>query len=588
MKIKRIRMKILMSMLFTTGIPIAILAGIILYQVSQTVRNDAEQAQSRIAQDLKSRIDDYNQDLYDTAYRVFYNFELLESLRRNADYQPDNSRNYDALRDTRDLFWGMYYNSKLKDILGIYLINSRGESAGSFFSYIPVSYSGLNPDYLHSLMETVKESDGQGPLFQYRQQSFYDQPIYQYILPLNYREERVGLLVIDVQGTSFQKLIEKYNTYYKGQVIITNATDRIVYHTDIKQIAAKLSEIETPPHRILITSDLSMQGWKLLYAYMVNPSLLFFRNVAIAVIVLAIVLMISFSLMLSFGITKPIILLHRNMARIQLGDYKARTEVLTQDEIGFLGNQFNQMAEQIERLIDHDLKLQLVNQEVQIRALQAQISPHFLHNTLQTMSSIAMIQNAPEVKIICQALSNMYRYNMNIEEEWVLLKDEIRHIRNYLFIINKRYPEILRIHIQVDETLQKMYIPKLILQPIIENAIDHGLIPSRRSKKVLKVFVRQANDTQKLVIYSVDNGAGMTESALNRMEIKLKGQEMVENRSFETSHSIGLHNVQSRIKLLCGKEYGLRLLSKEGKGTIVVIELPLLIEADHARGRTLR
>ena len=79
-------------------------------------------------------------------------------------------------------------------------------------------------------------------------------------------------------------------------MIITNATDRIVYHTDIKQIAAKLSEIETPPHRILITSDLSMQGWKLQYAYMVNPSLLFFRNVAIAVIVLAIVLMIGFSL----------------------------------------------------------------------------------------------------------------------------------------------------------------------------------------------------------------------------------------------------------------------------------------------------
>lgn len=106
MKIKRIRMKILMAMLLTTGIPITILAGIILYQVSQTIRNDAEQAQSRIAQDMKSSIEDYNQDLYDTAYRVYYNFDLLESLRRNADYQPDNSRNYDALRDTRDLFWG--------------------------------------------------------------------------------------------------------------------------------------------------------------------------------------------------------------------------------------------------------------------------------------------------------------------------------------------------------------------------------------------------------------------------------------------------------------------------------------------------
>jgi two-component system, sensor histidine kinase YesM len=306
-----------------------------------------------------------------------------------------------------------------------------------------------------------------------------------------------------------------------------------------------------------------------LYTYMINPSLLFFRNVAIAVIILAFILMIAFSLALSFGITKPIVLLHRNMARIQLGDYTARTDVLTQDEIGFLGNQFNQMAEQIEQLIDHDLKLQLVNKEVQIKALQAQISPHFLHNTLQTMSSIAMIQNAPEVKIICQCLSNMYRYNMNIEEEWVSLKEEIRHIRNYLYIINKRYPEILRIYIRLEEAMQTMYVPKLILQPIIENAIDHGLIPSRKSKKILKVYVRQDRNENKLRIYIVDNGAGMPPSVKDLLN--------------ETSHSIGLHNVQTRLKLLCGKDFGLRLLSKEGKGTIVVIELPLREEVTDVR-----
>ncbi|MDQ0878553.1 two-component system sensor histidine kinase YesM [Paenibacillus sp. V4I3] len=569
MKIKRIRMKILMAMLLTTGIPITILAGIILYQVSQTIRNDAEQAQSRISQDMKSQIEDYNQDLYDTAYRVYYNFDLLESLRRGADYQPDNSRNYDTLRDTRDLFWGMYYNSKLKDILGIYLVNSKGESAGSFFSYIPVSFSGLDPKYLNSLMDMMEQSSEQGPLLVYHRQSFYEQPIYQYLHPLNYRGKRVGLLVIDIQGTSLQQRIEKYNTYYKGQVILTNASQVIVYHTDVNQINAKLEDSSLAPGSKLVTTNFEKLGWKLLYTYMINPSLLFFRNVAIAVIILAFILMIGFSLTLSFGITKPIVLLHRNMARIQLGDYTARTDVLTQDEIGFLGNQFNQMAEQIEQLIDHDLKLQLVNKEVQIKALQAQISPHFLHNTLQTMSSIAMIQNAPDVKIICQCLSNMYRYNMNIEEEWVTLREEIRHIRNYLYIINKRYPEILRINIRLEEAMQTVYVPKLILQPIIENAIDHGLIPSRKSKKILKVYVREDRGENKLRIYIVDNGAGMPPSVKDLLN--------------KTSDSIGLHNVQTRLKLLCGKDFGLRLLSKEGKGTIVVIELPLREEVTDVR-----
>ena len=155
--------------------------------------------------------------------------------------------------------------------------------------------------------------------------------------------------VIDIRGTSLQQRIEKYNTYYKGQVILTNASQVIVYHTDVNQINAKLEDSSLAPGSKLVTTDFEKLGWKLLYTYMINPSLLFFRNVAIAVIILAFILMIGFSLALSFGITKPIVLLHRNMARIQLGDYTARTDVLTQDEIGFLGNQFNKMAEQIEQ-----------------------------------------------------------------------------------------------------------------------------------------------------------------------------------------------------------------------------------------------
>jgi sensor histidine kinase YesM len=564
-----------MAMLLTTGIPITILAGIILFQISQTIQKDAEQAQSRIAQDMRSRIEEYNQDLYDTSYRVYYNFDLLESLRNHSDYQPDNSRNYDALRDTRDLFWSMYYNSRLKDILGIYIVNSDGVSAGSFFSYVPVNFSGLDPGYLKSLMKAMDKSGQQGPLIRYLSKSFYSQAVYQYITPLNYRGERVGLLVIDVKGASFQQMVEAYNTFYRGQVIISDSAGQIVYHTDTAQISSAVTEKKLSKNSMMVTADLDKYGWKLQYLYAINPSLLFFRNVAVAVIALAVLLMLGFSFALSYSITKPITLLHRNMAKIQLGDYTARTEVLTQDEIGFLGNQFNRMAERIEELVEHDFKLQLLNKETQIKALQAQISPHFLHNTLQTMSSMAMIENAPEIKLLCQCLSNMYRYNMNIEEEWVTLKDELRHIRNYLFIIKKRYPDLLNIRMRFGEDVQDMRIPKLIFQPIVENAIEHGLIPSRRSKKILKVSVGQDRGERKLRIVIADNGAGMSKEALRQSETELLESETLENRAQETRRSIGLRNVHSRIQLLCGKEYGLRMLSKPGKGTVVIIELPL-------------
>jgi sensor histidine kinase YesM len=120
-----------------------------------------------------------------------------------------------------------------------------------------------------------------------------------------------------------------------------------------------------------------------------------------------------------------------------------------------------------------------------------------------------------------------------------------------------------------------MRIPKLIFQPIVENAIEHGLIPSRRSKKILKVSVGQDRGERKLRIVIADNGAGMSKEALRQSETELLESETLENRAQETRRSIGLRNVHSRIQLLCGKEYGLRMLSKPGKGTVVIIELPL-------------
>jgi two-component system sensor histidine kinase YesM len=149
-----------------------------------------------------------------------------------------------------------------------------------------------------------------------------------------------------------------------------------------------------------------------------------------------------------------------------------------------------------------------MNKDTQIKALQAQISPHFLFNTLQMMVGIAEVNNVPDMKWICQSLSDMYRYNMNIDNEWVYLRDEIKHIRNYLVIINKRYIGTIRFHLSIETTAYEWRIPKLILQPIVENAVEHGLIPRIGSRKLLKMVVRADRKNGNLIIRVLYNTSG--------------------------------------------------------------------------------
>ncbi|MNJ40587.1 putative sensor-like histidine kinase [compost metagenome] len=166
----------------------------------------------------------------------------------------------------------------------------------------------------------------------------------------------------------------------------------------------------------------------------------------------------------------------------------------------------------------------------------------------------------------------MYRYNMNIRNEWVQVKDEIMHIRNYMVIINKRYPEGIRIRFQMDADTRNLFIPKLILQPIVENAVEHGLIPLLRGKKLLKISAKVDEELGRLYIYVLDNGVGLNKEQLENVEQSLNGET---TQGGKEEGSIGLVNVHTRIRLICGEHFGLHIHSKRGKGTCTVLELPL-------------
>lgn len=563
---KRIRMKIFIAMILTTALPLSITSGIILYQVSQDVQKDIEFARSRINQDLKGRIGEFSHALNETAYQIYSNPDLIESIALKKEFLTD-SRTYDTVRDIREFFLTVYNQSPEKDILGMYLIRSNEYVLGNFF---PKLYPDMDASYFRSLLQESKRA-GDKPKTLIRYRSLYNEPIIQFLYPVRYLGNPTGLLVIDLREQGFRQLVESYNSFYDGQIVITDSSGDTIYHTDSTQAGAKYVSKPIDSRTNAIETELGSSGWRLHYTFDINPKQILYRNIAILIIVITGLLAVTISFLLSYSMTKPIIHMHRKMGRIQIGDYDARVEVSTSDEIGFLGNQFNRMAETIQQMIEHDLKLRLMNQESQIKALQAQISPHFLFNTLQMMSGIAEVNNVPDLKLICMSLSSMYRYNMNIQNERVRIRDEIMHIRNYLVIINKRFPGHIRIQIQIEPEAADMHIPKLILQPIVENAVEHGLIPSPGERKLLKLTARVDREEGRLYLYVLDNGSGMGELEQRAIADILEREQPLAG---EEDSPIGLFNVHSRIRLICGEGYGIRIRSKKGKGTCVIFRLP--------------
>ncbi|WP_424768739.1 cache domain-containing sensor histidine kinase [Paenibacillus sp. sgz302251] len=573
---KKIRVKIVLSMLTVACIPLGILAGILLYQVSQQIEGDLNHVRERMEQDVKEKIEQYHQDFYETAYRIYSNTALLESLANDTNYEPDDSRTYDTVRDMNAFFLNIY-NYRVKDIVGLYLVNSHQQTVGYFIPELS-KLGNRHDDYIHQVGSYVQVPIGQRSKTRFVQSRYYGEPVIQYIFPVNFRGDQVGTLVIDVKESNFHMMIERYNTFYAGQIVITDESNVIQYHTDSEKRELKLDRSHGSNDRIFIETPIPVADWKLIYIYKINPHLLLIRNLAFSLVGLSFLLAVGFSLYLGYSITKPIIHLHRKMHQIQIGDYSARASIGSKDEIGFLSNQFNRMAGEIQQLIENDLRLQLLNKETHIRALQAQISPHFLYNTLQTITSIAMVNHVPEIKLICQSLGNMYRYNMNISNESVPLQDEAMHVRNYLTIINKRYPQQIRIRIQFDQSTKDCLVPKLILQPLVENAVEHGLIPARRNRKLIKISAKKDTINGILNISVLDNGNGIQQEVLEELNRNLQHAATRKEPGLNNGYSIGIGNVHMRIQLLYGTEYGIVLYSKAGKGTCVMIRLPLYQE----------
>jgi two-component system sensor histidine kinase YesM len=285
-----------------------------------------------------------------------------------------------------------------------------------------------------------------------------------------------------------------------------------------------------------------------------------------------ILLGIAASYYLSHTISLPIRQLMSMMRKAEDGNLSVRFRGGRHDEVGMLGRSFNAMLTQIDRLIDLVGLEQRKKREAELRSLQAQIKPHFLYNTLDTIHWLARKNGAHEVTEVVESLSRLFRIGLSRGNEMISLHDEFEHVKSYLIIQKTRYKEKLNYSISMDPTLAQCEVLKLILQPIVENAIYHG-IKERRGPGQIDIVARR--DERGIAVDVRDDGVGMSEETLERLREKLTLQT-ASNEASETGGGYGLLNVQERIRLNYGAQYGLELHSKKGQGTTVTVRHPIL------------
>jgi two-component system, sensor histidine kinase YesM len=275
---------------------------------------------------------------------------------------------------------------------------------------------------------------------------------------------------------------------------------------------------------------------------------------------------------ISASIYIPIKKLHDVTTTITRNDLQALVTSQNVDEITELGMNFNIMIGKIRQLLDAKVKEQEILKKAELKALQAQINPHFLYNTLDTIVWMAQANKIDKVIDIVQALSNFFRISLSKGQDWITINQEIEHIRCYLTIQKLRYHDILDYKIEVDEDILSGTILKLTLQPLIENALYHG-IKNKRGGGTIQVNARRANLDQ-VTLEIIDDGVGFTPYKLSKILASLEDDT---GEISLTENGFGLENVHKRIQLYYGKQYGLTIQSKYQEGTRVTVTIPLQV-----------
>lgn len=519
---------------------------------------------------------------------TIYSEQDLTNAMRDAAEQDSSMKEY---------YWRTWYMARKRftkedQVLAMYLYDTRDKLISSY-RYNSVTYPRdiYKADYDDNADRVYSYVHGDRTDLMI---SGYHNPeakkdIVRFVLKLhNYDADRssLGYLVCDINSVAFTSIMAKYVDVDQVCLWLQPLDDKVIAMTG--QASESQSRIQKQLSKVIqdyyqanelqeeydgnYLIQVSQENYNLEAFVLVSQSLLtaaqksLIRTLLIimAAMIGAVAVLVLF---VSQWVTKPVEEMSSTITQIKNGEKQLRVQpVGWSQELTTLGTEFNEMLDRMEVMAQEELQHKMLVERTEYKMLQAQINPHFLYNTLDTMSGIANAQNCPLVSGMCRSLSAIFRYSLNMTDELSTLQNEMAHVRNYLYVMDVRNGSTIAYDYQIDSDTLQDPMPRICIQPVVENALTHGLRNVRRKDK--KLLIRSEHVGENLVITVQDNGAGMDAEEMNCL---LEQNDM---KRVESGVSIGILNVNARLKKLFGKEYGLHIESTIGEGTTVTITVP--------------
>ncbi|MDY4692674.1 MAG: histidine kinase [Blautia sp.] len=554
-------------------------------QIRTEIVSDHELSLNKMQTDIGSFIHNIRGEMLS----IYSEQDLIASLRNSAE-------NGSSLKD---YYWSSWYFSRKRftkddQLLAMYLYDTQDNlvSAYRYNSYtFPRNIYNTEYDSNSDRVLRYVHSDKTELMISGYYNPYAKKNIIRFVLKLhNYDEKRnnIGYLICDINSAAFTSIMKKYVDVDQVCLWLQPIDDQVIAITGqasdsqrhIQKQLSKIVENYYSPDKLKQEYEgnyliqVSQENYNLEAFVLVSQSLLTAAQKSLIHTLLVIMAAMIFTLVvlvffLSRWMTKPVEEMRNSIVRIKNGETSLRVQpVGWSEELTILGNEFNEMLDRIQAMAQEELQHKMLVERTEYKMLQAQINPHFLYNTLDTMSGIANAQNCPLVSGLCHSLSAIFRYSLNMTDELSTVQNEMAHVRNYLYVMDVRNGASISYIYQIDSDTLQDSLPRICLQPVVENAITHGLRNVRRKDK--KLLIRSEHINENLVITIEDNGIGMDADEMNRL------LEINDLKRVETGVSIGILNVNARLKKIFGKEYGIRIQSSPGEGTTVTITVPAI------------
>ncbi len=387
----------------------------------------------------------------------------------------------------------------------------------------------------------------------------------------------IGVIMLDIDYSTLVNELKSSEFDDKNLILLRNEDNGMIansYSLDFSKAEEYRGKMELTKKSISTYKyETKKYGWKV--EVIVSKASLYSKfgsvlNTFVLIVIITVVFSIVLSYILAKKITKPINQLVLRMQDLSKGDFNARVDEVENRDIQVLSDGFNKMSYHIKQLMDNLRKKDYESANARFLALQAQINPHFLYNTLETIRSIAIRNQVESIADMAKSMADIFRYSVDSTKEEVILKDELKHVKNYINIQKIRYKERLNVEFNIDESLLNYKIIKLVIQPLVENAIYHGI---DMKKEAGKLCIECSKFEDKVLISVSDNGIGIKKQDLEELRKNLEN-----SIDRKINKSIGLINVNSRLKLYYGENCSLSIESDYDIGTKVYFKIPITLQ----------